>query len=210
MNVLLVDDHALFLEGFCLLLGKLFNPLSLDTCTSGREALALLDGKTEYDLIILDLAIPDVDGMILLKYIKKRKILAPVVFVSATENIKQIARAFYMGASGFIPKHAPSDTMMVALSDTLEGNNYAPENLIDEIRAEIKKLVRLRDKASNLTCRQLEVLQLISKGLSNREIASQLGLTENTVKSYIAIIFRTLNVSKRIECIREAESLGVI
>ena len=210
MNILIVDDHVLFLEGFRLLLDKLDQPLDVHACHSGRKALEQLSSKTRYDLIILDLAIPDVDGITLLKKIKSRRILSPIVFVSASENIKQIAQVLHFGASGFIPKNSSSDIMLDALRKVLAGNVYVPQPLISAINDEIKNLKAINCKLQELTPRQKEVLRLVSTGYANRDIAESLEISETTVKTHITVIFRTLNVGNRVECIREAERLGII
>ncbi|MDH5425144.1 MAG: response regulator transcription factor [Gammaproteobacteria bacterium] len=210
MDIFVVDDHQLFLDGFCLLLDKLNADTRITSCNNSQEGMKILSKNNNYDLIILDLSIPDIDGITLLKDIREKNILSPVVFVSASENINQIARAVLAGASGFIPKHSDTTVMIDALSEILSGNFYLPAALTPLIEKELDYLYKQADSVTALTKRQQQVLQSLSKGLSNKEIADLLSISEPTVKSHISIIFQTLNVKNRVECVREAEKVGII
>jgi len=86
MNILIVDDHQLFLDGFCLLLKKLNHEVSITDFESSEEALIALKEPSNWDLIILDITLPDIDGIEILKQIRNQGILVPVVFVSASES----------------------------------------------------------------------------------------------------------------------------
>ena len=210
MHILLVDDHKLFLDGFCLLLNKLNSSVNITACDSGKCALENIPKAGNFDLIILDLSIPDIDGISLLAKIRQLNILSPVVFVSATENINKIAQAMNAGASGFIPKHSDTGDMLQALEQIVAGEIYIPPDMAAEIKSELENIKDHTGNFKSLTQRQQEVLQLISKGSSNKEIADSLCISEPTVKSHISVIFQTLQVSNRVECIRQAESAGLI
>ena len=210
MDILVVDDHSLFLDGFCLLLNKLNNSVRITSFNTGQSALEVISQNNHFDLIILDLSIPDIDGISLFNKIRQKKILSPIVFVSATENINTIAHSMHIGASGFIPKNYDTNEMLSALNQVLSGEIYTPPELNSAINSEIDTINQLKEKFVSLTKRQKEVLQLISKGSSNKEIAEELSISEPTVKSHISIIFQTLAVSNRVECIRQAESTGII
>ena len=210
MNILIVDDHKLFLDGFCLLLKKLNHQVSISAFESAGKALQLLDDSSEWDLIILDITLPDLNGIDVLKTIREKKLLTPVVFVSATENIYKIACTYYLGANGFIPKACDTQVMLTALQTILDGEIYYYPELKLVIEKQLNELSVQDSIHKGLTARQLEVLKIMSQGASNKEIAEMLFISEPTVKSHISIIYQLFGVKKRVECIRKAELLGLV
>ncbi|MDH5517496.1 MAG: response regulator transcription factor [Gammaproteobacteria bacterium] len=210
MHILLVDDHKLFLDGFCLLLDKLDHHVQISSFDKGHDALEQITVADKFDLIILDLSMPDMNGIEILKTIRKMNILSPVVFVSSTDDIKKIALAMNAGASGFIPKHVDSAQMILALEQVLSGDYYIPNEMIDALNNAMIAIKNQARSIQSLTQRQLEVLQLISQGKSNKDIALTLSISEPTVKSHISVIFQTLQVSNRTASVHLAEKLGLI
>jgi len=210
MDILIVDDHQLFLEGISLLLKKLDNNVRIHNCNSSQSVLTLVSSKSAFDLIILDIGIPDIDGLTLFNMLRKKGILAPVVFVSATENIKTISNAIYLGASGVIPKQCNSKTLLDGLQSVLDGEVYIHEDFAPHVEQELDNIAKSRINGSKLTTRQYEVLRMMSNGSSNKDIARLLCISEATVKTHISIIFQSLNAANRLECVRKAESMGLI
>jgi len=210
MDILIVDDHQLFLEGFSLLLKKLDSNVSIHNCNSSQSVLTLISNRSAFDLIILDIGMPDIDGLTLFNMLRKQGILAPVVFVSATENIKTISNAIYLGASGVIPKQCDSKTLLDGLGKVLDGEVYIHEDFVPHVEHELDNISRSKSNGTKLTTRQLEVLRMMSNGSSNKDIARLLSISEATVKTHISIIFQSLDAGNRLECVRKAESMGLI
>lgn len=210
MNILVVDDHKLFLDGFCLLLKKLNHEVSISAFEYSEKALEQLKASSDWDLIILDITLPDIDGIEVLKIIRQQGLLIPVVFVSATENTYQIACTYYYGANGFIPKSCDTQTMLLALQSVIAGEIYFDPDLKVVIERQLDEMLQHKDIAEKLTKRQLEVLKFMSDGASNKEIAEILFISEPTVKSHISIVYQLFGVKKRVECIRKAEWLGLV
>ena len=188
MNIIIVDDHKLFSDGFCLLLKKLNHDVSISAFEHGEQALQALKGSSGWDLIILDINLPDIDGVKILQKIRKQGILVPVVFVSATENVYKIACTYYHGANGFIPKASDTQVMLSALQSVIDGEIYFYPDLKTSIDMQLNELSKNHDISDKLTNRQLEVLKIMAKGASNKEIAETLFISEPTVKSHISII----------------------
>lgn len=210
MEILVVDDHKLFLDGFCLLLKKLNHEVSISAFECGEKALTAYNSSSDWDLIILDITLPDIDGLEVLKTIRKQGGLTPVVFVSATENVYKIACTYFHGANGFIPKACDTQVMLSALQSVIDGEIYFYPDLKLSIDIQLNELSKNRDVGDKLTNRQLEVLKIMAKGASNKEIAETLFISEPTVKSHISIIYQLFDVNKRVECIRKAEWLGLV
>ena len=210
MKILIVDDHKLFLDGFCLLLKKLNHHVSISPFESAEAALELLEKDPDWDLIILDITLPDHSGIDVLKIIREKGLFTPVVFVSATENSYKIACTYHHGANGFIPKSCDTEVMLSALQSVIGGEIYFYPDMKLVIEDQLSSLVNNNELKEKLTSRQLEVLTIMAKGASNKEIAEQLFISEPTVKSHISIIYQLFEVKKRVECIRKAEWLGLV
>lgn len=210
MDILIVDDHQLFLDGFCLLLKKLNDNVSINDFENAEDALEALNTSLNWDLIILDINLPDLDGIDVLREIRKKGLLVPVVFVSASENIYKIACTYHHGANGFIPKSSNTKSMLSALQSVIDGEIYFYPELKMVVENQLNEIQKYNGVSEKLTKRQLEVLTVMAKGASNKEISETLFISEPTVKSHISIIYQLFDVKKRIECIRKAEWLGLV
>lgn len=210
MDILVVDDHKLFLDGFSLLLNKLNHEVSISAFEYGEKSLEAINKSSDWDLIILDITLPDIDGIEVLKTIRQKGLLTPVVFVSATENIFKIASTYHYGANGFVPKSCDTQIMLSALQSVLDGEIYFYPGLKVAIDIQLEELINHKNVSEKLTNRQLEVLKIMAKGASNKEISEALFISEPTVKSHISIIYQLFEVKKRVECIRKAEWLGLV
>ncbi len=210
MEIVVVDDHQLFLDGFGMLLSKLNHEVNLHTYENADKALSAIIENNDIDLVILDMSLPDLDGVEVLKKAREQGILVPVVFVSASDNIYKIACTYYYGGNGFIPKTTDTEEMLQALQQVLEGEIYFPPDMKLAIEQQLQEIQKIQQVREQLTSRQLEVLKIMAQGASNKEIAEALFISEPTVKSHISIIYQLFNVNKRVECIRKAEWLGIL
>ena len=138
----------------------------------------------------------------------------PVLIVSGINTAPPVEEALRLGAQGFLPKSASSDTLREALETVLGGEIYLPPELWTAYESNGRSRNVEQDvngnAAGGLSQRQVEVLNLISEGYSNREAAAVLGVSENTVKTHMKRIFSQLNVNTRAACVRRAQSLGLI
>ena len=159
---------------------------------------------------------PGIDGMSILQRMHERKVWLPLVVVSGEEDVRNIKSALDSGALGFIPKAHNSQQMLSALNTILDGEIYIP----DAIEKQINNLETRRPpveagnndalKSSGITKRQFEVLQLMAKGYSNRQIATSLFLTEHTVKAHISALFSALHANNRTECVQNAQQKNIL
>lgn len=214
VNIMIVDDHRLFADGLGRLLETLDRPVKLTRCYTAQQAIDQLE-INRFDLLLADLHMPDIDGLGLLQAINVRQISTPVAMVSSTEDIQMIGHLMKNGAIGFIPKSASSESMLEAVSTLLSGNIYLPDDLWDRLdilsHAPIENISNPSpSKYHAIGFRQLEVLELMAQGRTNKQISTILAISEATVKYHVGILFRSLNVKNRTACINAALPLNLI
>lgn len=207
MKLLIVDDHQLYIDGMRLLLGNLDDISAIEECTKGKEAIARLEAEEGFDLAMIDLAIPDMDGLAILQRLRETGSLVPVVVVSADEDIARISYALELGALGYVPKEHNSEEMLDALRLVISGEIYVPTAIQGRLNSYRS---RRHPEDGTLTKRQKDVLKLVARGYSNKRIASSLFLAEHTVKVHIAAILKSLNATNRTECVHKAQSQGLL
>jgi DNA-binding NarL/FixJ family response regulator len=209
LKILIADDHALFREGLRYVLARLEPQVEVIEARDGAEALEILGRRPDVDLILLDLAMPGVDGLAGLRALRARLPAVPVVILAASEEPTDIRLALDGGAMGFISKSSTSEVMLGALRLVLAGGVYLPPTLLERQRsgARTKDGGRKTLETLGLTPRQHDVLRLLSQGRSNKEIARTLDLTEGTVKLHVSAILRALEVDNRTQAVVAAARL---
>lgn len=204
MKILLADDHKLVRAGLVLVLKQMDDSAQLLEAGTGREAVAMAEDNPDLDLVLMDLDLPEGSGLEALTAINASNASLPVVILSAMEDQAMVSRAMELGARGFIPKSASGEVMLNSLRLVLSGGICLPPGYGDTGRgaggAELP----------NLTHRQLEVLRLMAQGNSNKEIARELGISENTVRVHISAIISALDATNRTEAAYSAMRLGLI
>ncbi len=216
IKVLLVDDHALFRDGMRYVLQQLADEVEIIDTGNFTEALKLVNENPNIDLALLDLNMPDSEGVPSLQLFHQRFPEIPLVVVSGSDQRDDIENVMNLGAMGFISKMSPSKVMLSALRMVMDGGVYLPPQLLQQAVAKIESGMNLSDKRSQraskygLTPRQLQVLQYIGAGLSNKDIARKLDLAEGTVKIHVAAIYQALHVSTRLDAVATARRFGFI
>jgi DNA-binding NarL/FixJ family response regulator len=216
MKALVVDDHALVREGLKQVLRRIEPGIAITEAGSAGEAIRVLEAQPDQDLVLVDLALPDQSGFGILKKLRQEQSSAVVVVLSASTGREDIQRAFDHGASGYIPKAASAGVTLGALRLVLAGGMYIPPEIVEaEGRtAEWRTVDRvdapmLRPSELGLSDRQTQVLALLVRGMTNKAIARQLKLAEQTVKAHISAALRTLNVSNRTQAVIAVSQLGI-
>ncbi|MCL2022139.1 MAG: response regulator transcription factor [Betaproteobacteria bacterium] len=211
-KLLIVEDHALVREALVHVL-RVLEALHVEEAASGMRALEILRDNANFDLILLDLALPGMDGFACLKQLKQNYPDIPVVILSAFSYPETIRRVFAEGASGFIPKYYSGDNLVRAIRHVLDGGAFRPDEAWESPESNKMPIFpqerrKPKLKRYHLTGRQDEVLSLMAKGYSNREIAERLGLVEGTVKIHLSAIFKRLGVSSRTQAIAIIDRRG--
>ncbi|HEY2337887.1 MAG TPA: response regulator transcription factor [Burkholderiales bacterium] len=207
MKILIADDHALFRDGLRYMLAGLADEVTILEAKDSTEALATVGATPDLDLVLLDLAMPGMDGLAGLRALRGRRPALPVVILSASEEPIDVRRAIESGAMGFIPKASSSAVMLGALRLVLSGGVYVPPAYLARSRAGTTPITAPSADTLGLTPRQHDVLRLLGQGQSNKEIARVLGLAEGTVKLHISAILRALGVSNRTRAVVAAARL---
>ncbi len=198
VKLLVVEDHALVREALMQTLRQLEDRVEVDGFSDATSAMSALESGRVYDMILLDLGLPGVDGMTCLAALRKRFPGLPVVILSGYDDAHTVSKAIKAGAAGFVPKTYSSERLLAALRQVRAGRKYTPEASAAGEIATHEPLGGHADPAEfGLTARQAEVLGLMARGKSNRQIAELLGLSEGTVKIHMTAIFKVLGVSSR-------------
>jgi DNA-binding NarL/FixJ family response regulator len=194
LKILIADDHSLVRDGLRIALSELPVPAEIVEAADANEVHRAMADNPDINLVILDLHMPGANKLELLKLLCNAHPDIPVVVLSATENRHTMQRAIEHGAAGFIPKSCANSVLLSALQLVLSGAVYIPSEM-------------LANEA--FTGRQMDVLELLASGHSNKVIARELGVSEHTVKIHLSAIFRILGVSNRTEAAIACRDQGV-
>lgn len=214
-KILIVDDHRLFADGLSLMLGQLDAKLKITTQYNARLLLDDIESLHQFDLVLIDLDMPNLSGFNFLSALHYREINVKVIIVSGSEKITDVEHALRLGANGFAPKHLPSTEMLTAIHKVLAGQRYLPRQLaksVDWSVCQPDKTTSIKSKldVTGLRTRQLEILKLMHEGHSNNQIGTILGISESAVKSHITILFKALKTRNRTAAVKVGSELGLI
>ncbi len=204
MQILIVDDHRLFSEGLAVLLNELEPNIHVTHAHSIAQALQITN---EFDLILLDLNMPDASGLDGLKKLKISHEAAPIVVVSGEESTSRIRECIQLGAMGFVPKASTTTELFSALKRILAGEPYLPSHILHAPIESVQQATSMQQLG--LTKRQLEVLAKVIQGKPNKVIARELDISDTTVKTHVLAVLGALDVHNRTEAVYKAVSLGV-
>lgn len=202
MKILLADDHALFRDGLRQLVNGLEREIEILETQNFQETLDTVSQCTDLDLLLLDLRMPGMSGLGSLKRLLAAAPVLPIAVISASEDPDEMREVLETGVLGFIPKSESPSVMKHAIELVLDGGVYVPPALLHNARG-VKNVLR-----EELTPRQLDVLRLIVSGSNNKEIARDLNLSVATVKAHLGAVFRTLDVTNRMQAMVKAKRLG--
>lgn len=206
MKILIADDHALFREGLALNLEELSENVEIKQAENYKQASEFLIKEPQPDLVIVDLDMPDQSWQDGLSMLQQQASKSLFVIMSATENIATIKKILSMGVKGYIPKRSDSKIILAALKLIMEGGIYIPPQLLaqEEIKSKTASVKRY------LTARQKEVLQYIAQGLSNKQIAHEMGVSEATVKLHINAMLKYLQATNRTQALVNAQKMNLL
>ena len=213
-SILIIDDHPLFREGLKAIIGSDGRYAVIGEAGSGNTGLRMAR-KLKPDLILLDLSLPDQNGLQLISEILHILPAARVIIVSMHTKIDYIAEAFQAGASGYVVKESASERLLHALEYVTKGDYFLDSSVSKQV---VKKLIesplraeKISDVAyGSLTSREQEVLRLLAEGFSSKEIADKLSISPKTVENHRANIMNKLDLHSIHELVRYAARLGLI
>jgi DNA-binding NarL/FixJ family response regulator len=200
MKILIVDDHPLFRAGFHAVLEQSALEASILSVSTLREGLGMLDSDPDIGLVLLDLHLRDSDGFTALRQIGDRFPTTACIIISGDEHDGIASQSVAAGASGFIPKSFTADEMLEAINSVLEGNVFVP-SIPNAAPA---------PTSGSLTLRQMEVVCMMARGFSNKEIARELQLAERTVKAHVTAVLETLHAKNRTQAVMMAQQQGLL
>lgn len=214
MKYLIVDDHALVAGALTLLLEDSDPEADVHTAATADAALELVDREGDADLLILDLSLPGVTGTELMEEIVRRQPMLKILVVSGLADQESIMRVLQLGAAGFVPKSLDTELLSSAIDFVLKGGVYIPSKLLTESQKDgffTRTAARLKTPEAappHLTDRQLDVLAQLAKGAPIKRICRELDLSEGTVKTHVAAIYRSFGASNRTEALIAARRAG--
>jgi DNA-binding NarL/FixJ family response regulator len=201
IRVLLADDHRLILEGVRAALGAADDIEVVGEAREGSEVPPLVN-QLNPDVVLLDIRLPKLDGLACLEILRKRNPEVKVVVLSAFNDAEHIQAALRRGASGFIVKSINPVDLPSAVRQAVEGTVFNVLGVTEQPDQSAQQ--------AGLTEREVSILGGVARGLSNRALAKELWVTEQTVKFHLTNIYRKLGVANRTEAARAAYTLGVV
>ncbi|CAN1489633.1 CitB Response regulator containing a CheY-like receiver domain and an HTH DNA-binding domain [Methylophilaceae bacterium] len=212
-RVLIIDDHTLFRSGIKLLLER-----QAGFAVVG-EAGNALDGvkrakKLKPDVILLDLHMPDTSGLQVIALLREEAPLAQIIMLTVSEDAEDLLEALRAGARGYLLKNIETDFLLDAIARAAKAESVMSpvmaNKLADAIRAPAKEIGHIESGIERLTVREREVIIMLARGASNKEIARSLDLVESTVKIHVQGILRKLNLSSRVQAAVLAVERGLV
>jgi len=230
MKILIADDHELFLKGLEFILQENLQNIEITTAQNYTEIFSRLQQDNLFDLVITDLAMPGANWLDAIKKIHTAFPDTPIIIISAVFDKTILQQTLDIGVSGYIPKTASNNLIISAINLVLAGGVYIPHELLYSVQnnsspatiqqqkeyiSPLKTLEKLTANTTEhtqkgLTERQIDIVRCIAEGLSNKQIAYKLNLTEGTVKVHITVILKILNVKNRTSAVIEAAKRGYI
>jgi DNA-binding NarL/FixJ family response regulator len=202
---MITDDHPVVRAGLRGMLSGEPDFEVVGEATNGKEALALI-GELRPDVVLMDLRMPEMDGVTAISHIKAEYPETQILVLTTYESDADILRAIETGATGYLLKDAPREDLFGAIRLAAEGKSP----LAPTVATRIMQRMRGDAEEEALSTREIEVLELVARGTSNKEIAKQLWVSETTVKSHMLHIFDKLSVTDRTAAVTESLRRGIL
>jgi two-component system, NarL family, response regulator len=201
IRILVVDDHPVVRAGLASMLSSIPGLTVSGAASTGEEALELID-REQPDVLLLDLRMPGMTGIELLNAIRTKPLPPKALVLTSYESDEEIYRAIEAGAQGYLLKSTPQAEIVTAIQAVHSGRHHIPPRIAARLA---ERMVR-----SALTQRELEILEMVVRGLTNKQIGNALGISENTARNHINSVIRKLDVSGRTEAATAAIQQGLV
>ena len=209
IRVMIVDDHTVVRDGVATMLGRQKDITVVGEASNGRKAVDL--AKTlNPDVILMDLRMPEMDGVEAMRQIREDDQEVKFIVLTTFDTDEYIFHAIEVGAKGFLLKDASREELFEAVRAVNRGESLVQPGVAARLLDRFAELSRPTPAAPLLSARELEVVQLMSTGAANKEIAASLTISESTVKTHVANIFQKLDVNDRTGAVTTAVQRGII
>lgn len=207
IKILVADDHSLVRDGIKMVVHNNYKNADIIEAMNGDEVLQAAADNPDIDIFMLDFYMPNNHGFELLGALKNIHPDTPIIFISSAEEYDLMKNAIRKGASGFIPKSTSPQIIIQAINLVLAGGTYIPKSLLESVQSNNES----QDKASpELTSRQLEILNLIAAGHTDKEIAKRLHVSRHTIKAHSTCLRNLLGAKNRATAVEIARKLKLI
>ncbi|SDB34923.1 response regulator [Eubacterium oxidoreducens] len=197
IKLMLTDDHAMVREGLKNLLELEENFDVVAEASDGLECLNILKDGNTADVLLLDINMPNMNGLEVLEQLKKLKVDIKVIILTVHNEVEYLLKAVEVGIDGYILKDSDLSVLKTAINSVYNGEAYIQPDLIPSLNAKLVTKNADQELIDSLTKRELEVLKKMAVGLFNKDIAEQLNISERTVKNHISNIFKKIKVVDR-------------
>lgn len=196
IKIILVDDDALIRDSLTLILEMEEDFQVMATATNGQEALELC-GRSQPDMVLMDVRMPVMDGVLGTQRIREKFPNTKIVILTTFQEEEYIKEALKHGASGYILKSQPAESIVETLRAVSKGNMVLQADVANSLRKLIGHGKKTSPQAFQLTEREMTILTMVGEGLSNREIADKIYLSQGTVRNYISVLLEKLSLRDR-------------
>ncbi len=210
MRVVIADDHPLYLAAIRVCLERLFVSVDIVEAGSLPEALGKMAQEAPPTLVLLDFSMPGMNGAQGVKAAVEKAGGAPVVVMSGVANRQDVGACVAAGARGFIPKTLEPNLFGAVLNMVVMGGSYIPAEYLERPAPVVPRRQVTEPLSQEMSSREVDVLEMLAKGCSNKEIARELKIQEVTVKLYLSRVFQKLGVRNRAQAAVKALEHGMI
>lgn len=207
ITTIIADDHDLFRFGLSELLKKHDDINIIKTVSNGRQLLDVLDKIKDVDVVLLDISMPNMDGFDVLKKMNSKKYLAKPIIISMHNEGNYIAKCAKEGAYGYLIKNADEEELLLSIRTVANGKKYFSPEISEKM---VNFMSENRVSTNKLSNKEHEVLNLISKGLTTKEIATKLFVSSRTIETHRANILKKLEVKNTAALIKKATESKII
>ncbi|MFK7863231.1 MAG: response regulator [Pseudohongiellaceae bacterium] len=218
VNILLIDDHTSFCQGLIAAISATRNDLSIRYESDPELAPTFLAGNHRYDLLIVDIMMPGLNGIDLIRKLNALGNFTPLMVMSSVEEPSVISELFGLGILGFVPKSYSVEEVLEAIDSCQAGEIHVPEhlrqcvpdNIATQVSSPSESGKQKHSDTLELTNRQVQILSLMNQGKTNQQMADELFISLATVKTHIHHLFKALAVNNRVSCLRAAKKIGSV
>lgn len=209
IELIVADDHVVLREALCKLLEAKGKFKVIGQASNGVQLMKLL-GEMKPDVLIIDMAMPEMNGLEALKQISQQKLAVPTLVLSADDQTKNVRTAINNGARGYLPKNVDVDELSFAIDAILKGNTYLSPSITETFLQNSESQPSTPNPLQILTRRELEVLKFLAEGKPNREIGTMLHISTRTVDTHRSNILKKLGLKTNAELVKLAIARGIV